>query len=147
MALVRYDPFRELDRLTQSILGGSSAPRQNSVMAMDAWRRGDQFIVRFDLPGVSQESIDVTVEKDVLTVTAERRPAVTEGDEILANERGCGTFTRQLLLGSNLNADGIQAEYRDGVLELTIPVSETAKPRRVAVNATGAPLEVSATAS
>ena len=138
MALVRYDPFREFDRLTQALFGGApSGSRPLSFMPMDAWRHGDHFYVRFDLPGVNPESINLTVEKDVLTVTAERRNDRAEGDEIIATERPAGTFSRQLLLGNNLDTDHIQADYVNGVLEISIPVAETAKPRRVAVNAAG----------
>jgi HSP20 family protein len=126
--LMRFDPFRELDRLTQQAWGP-----QRSVLPMDAYRRGDQFVVSFDLPGVDADSIDLTVEKNVLTVKAERRPSRIEGDELLASERPHGSFTRQLFLSEALDTDAIQADYRDGVLTVTIPIAERAKARKVAV--------------
>jgi HSP20 family protein len=131
--LMRFDPFRELDRL-------ASAPwaRPRPVLPMDAYRNGDQFVVHFDLPGVDPESIDLTVEKNVLTVTAERNGATHEGDDVLASERFHGRYTRQLFLGEALDADGIQANYEHGVLTVTIPVAQQAKARKVEIT-TGAP--------
>jgi HSP20 family protein len=127
--LMRTDPFRELDRLTQQVLGGG----RPSVMPMDAFRKGDQFYVYFDLPGVDRDSIEVTVEKNVLTVKAERPATGEDGVETIVAELPSGTFTRQLFLGDTLDTERIQADYHDGVLALTIPVQEAAKPRRVAV--------------
>lgn len=128
--LMRFDPFRELDRLTQSPWGGS-----RPVMPMDAYRRNGNFVVHFDLPGVDPASIDLTVEKNVLTVTAERRFAKQEGDEITVSERPQGRFSRQLFLGESLDPDGISANYDQGVLTLQIPVAERAKPRKVEISA------------
>lgn len=128
--LMRTDPFRELDRLSQQLLGGAVRP---SVMAMDAYRKGDQFVVHFDLPGVDPASIDLTIEKNVLTVKAERPAPAPEGVESLVAERPVGTFTRQLFLGDTLDADRIEADYTDGVLAVTIPVHEAAKPRKVEI--------------
>ena len=128
--LVRTDPFRELDRLTQQVFGTSSRP---AFMPMDAWREGDVFLVEFDLPGVSADSIDLDVERNVLTVTAERRPRDNGGAEQSAAERPRGVFSRQLVLGDNLDLDNVQAGYADGVLSLRIPVAERAKPRKITI--------------
>ena len=128
--LVRTDPFRDLDRLTRQMVGTNARP---SVMLMDAWRDGDRFVVEFDLPGVNPDSVDLDVERNVLTVTAER-PAVDEQAEFLTAERPRGVFSRQLVLGDNLDLDRIEAAYRDGVLRLHIPVAEKAKTRKITIN-------------
>jgi HSP20 family protein len=128
--LVRTDPFRELDRLTQQMLGTAARP---AAMPMDAYRKGDTFYVHFDLPGVSAESIDLTVEQNVLTVRAERRPQQADDAEMLISERPAGVFTRQVFLGDTLDADSVGADYSAGVLTLTIPVHEQAKPRSIQV--------------
>ena len=128
--LMRTDPFRELDRLAQQVFGGAGRP---GAMPMDAYRKGDQFFVHFDLPGVDPDSIDLTVEKNVLTVRAERAARGTDGAETLVAERPSGTFSRQLFLGDTLDADRIEADYRAGVLSLTIPVREAAKARKVEI--------------
>jgi len=128
--LMRTDPFRDLDRLTQQLLGTNARP---SAMLMDAWRDGDQFVVEFDLPGVSPDSVDLDVERNVLTVTAQR-PPLDERAEFLAAERSRGVFSRQLVLGDNVDLDRIEAAYRDGVLRLVIPVEERAKPRKITIN-------------
>ena len=132
--LMRSDPFRELDRITQQVLG---TPARPTGMPMDAYRRGDQFMVHFDVPGVDASSIDLTVERNVLTVSAERRWQPSEDEQIVASERPQGTFSRQLFLGEGLDPDRIAARYDNGVLTLTIPVAEQAKPRRVEVSVTG----------
>ena len=129
MLLRTTDPFRDLDRLTQQLLGTTSRP---AVMPMDAWREGDRFVIEFDLPGIARESIDLDVERNVLTVRAERVPR--NGDwEMLASERPRGVFSRQLVLGDNLDLDRIEATYDAGVLRLVVPVAERAKPRRIEV--------------
>lgn len=133
MVLMRTDPFRELDRWTQQVLGTAAHP---AGMPMDAWRDGDQFIVEFDLPGVQADSIDLDVERNVLTVRAER-PDLESGRELVTAERPRGVFSRQLFLGDNLDADKIEAGYHDGVLRLTIPVAEKAKPRRIEISHNG----------
>ena len=129
--LMRTDPFRDLDRLTQQVFGTATRP---AAMPIDAYRRGEEFVVELDLPGVQPDSIDLTVEKNVLTVHAERRRDDTEGVELLVGERPHGTFSRQLFLGDTLDTDAIQADYVDGVLTLRLPVAEKAKPRRVEIN-------------
>ena len=127
--LMRTDPFRELDRLTQQVFGTSARP---ALMPMDAWREGDTFRLEFDLPGVQADSIDLDVERNVLTVRAERPVQETAGEQIAA-ERPRGVFSRQLILGDNLDLENISANYADGVLKLQVPVAEKAKPRKIAV--------------
>jgi HSP20 family protein len=133
MVLMRTDPFRELDRLTQQMLGTAARP---AYMPMDAWREGDSFVVEFDLPGVDAGSIDLDVERNVLTVRADR-PMREGASELLAAERPRGVFSRQLILGDNLDLDQISATYRDGVLQLRIPVAERAKPRKISIEVDG----------
>ncbi|MDJ0357879.1 Hsp20/alpha crystallin family protein [Paenarthrobacter sp. PH39-S1] len=127
--LMRTDPFRELDRLAQQVLGTAVSP---AAMPMDAWREGDMFEVEFDLPGVSPESINLDVERNVVTVRAERA-ALDGNKEMLAAERPRGVFSRQLILGENLDTQNIQASYDAGVLALRIPVAEQAKPRKISI--------------
>jgi HSP20 family protein len=129
--LMRTDPFRELDRITQQLLGTPSRP---AAMPIDAFRKGDEFVVQFDLPGVDASSIDLTVEKNVLTVHAERSRSDGDGVELLVGERPHGTFSRQLFLGETLDAEHIDASYTDGVLTLRLPIAEKAKPRRVPIS-------------
>ena len=129
MLLRTTDPFRDLDRLTQQLMGTTNRP---AVMPMDAWREGDRFVIEFDLPGVNADSIDLDVERNVLTVRAER--VARNGDwEPLASERPRGAFSRQLVLGDNLDLERIEASYDAGVLRLVVPVAEKAKPRKIAV--------------
>jgi HSP20 family protein len=132
--LMRTDPFRELDRLTQQVLGNAGTWSRPTAMAMDAYRDGDRFVVAFDLPGVSPEAIELDVERNVLTVKAERRPIVT-GDqvEMQVAERPLGVFSRQLFLGDTLDTENIEAGYEAGVLTLRIPIAERAKPRKIAI--------------
>lgn len=129
--LMRTDPFRELDRLVDRVWGTAAHP---AGMPMDAWREGETFVVELDLPGVSPESIDLDVERNVLTVKAERKPAYGENSDTVITERPAGTFSRQLFLGETLDADKIEASYEAGVLRLQIPVAEQAKPRKIAVS-------------
>ena len=128
--LMRTDPFRDLDRLTQQMWGTATRP---TVMAMDAWRDGDEFVVEFDLPGVSPDSVDLDVERNVLTVKAER-PALNGDRELIAAERPRGVFSRQLILGDNLDTENVGAAYSSGVLTLRIPVAEQAKPRKIQIS-------------
>ena len=127
--LMRTDPFRDLDRLTQQVFGTAARP---ALMTMDAWRDHDRFIVEFDLPGIDADSIDLDVERNVLTVRADR-PAREGIEELVAAERPRGVFSRQLILGDNLDTDHISASYQNGVLRLEIPMAEKAKPRKIAV--------------
>ena|SRR6478609_6049722 len=133
--LMRTDPFRDLDRLAQQLVGAGTSTRP-SVMPLDAWREGDAFVIEFDLPGVQPETLDIDVERNVLTVRAERPPK--NGDwEMLAAERPTGLFSRQLVLGDNLDLDRLEARYDAGVLRLTVPVAERAKPRKIEVTTGG----------
>jgi HSP20 family protein len=130
MLLRTTDPFRDLDRLAQQVFGTSTRP---AVMPMDAWREGDRFVIEFDLPGVAKDSIDLDVERNVLTVRAER-VARNSDWEPLASERPRGLFSRQLVLGDPLDLEHIEAAYADGVLRLVVPVAEKAKPRKIEVS-------------
>ena len=130
--LMRTDPFRELDRLTQQVFGADGTRARPSVMPMDAWRDGDTFHVEFDLPGINPDSIDLDVERNVVTVKAER-PARASDAELIAAERPRGIFSRQLILGDNLDTERITAGYEAGVLTLQIPVAEQAKPRKISI--------------
>jgi HSP20 family protein len=129
--LMRTDPFREFDRLAQQMLGNGTTSRP-AVMPMDAWREGDVFRLEFDLPGIASDTLDIDVERNVLTIRAER-PARTGDWEPLAAERPTGLFSRQLVLGENLDLDRLEAHYEDGVLRLIVPVAERAKPRKIEV--------------
>lgn len=134
--LLRTDPFRELDRLTQQVFGANGTAARPSAMPMDAWRDGDTFVVEFDLPGVDPDSIDLDVERNVVTVRAERAPLPSD-TELLATERPRGIFSRQLVLGENLDTEHIAAGYDAGVLSLRVPVAEQAKPRKILVSTKG----------
>ena len=131
--LMRFDPFRDLDRLTQTVWGSQPWAPRPSAMPMDAYRREGEFVVHFDLPGVDPGSIDVTVEKNAVTVTAQRSWTQAEGDQIVASERPQGSFTRQLFLGDGLDWDQVSAHYENGVLTLTVPVAEHAKAKKVEI--------------
>ncbi|RAX49071.1 hypothetical protein DQ353_12150 [Arthrobacter sp. AQ5-05] len=130
--LMRTDPFRDLDRLAEQVFG---TPTRPAAMAMDAWRDGDTFEVEFDLPGVDPETIDLDVERNVVTIKAER-PALDKDLDMLASERPRGVFSRQLVLGENLDTEHIEAGYDGGVLRLHIPVAEKAKPRKIEITST-----------
>jgi HSP20 family protein len=133
--LMRFDPFRDLDRLAEEMTSAQGrAPR---TFPMDAYRRGDEVVLLFDLPAVDPQSIDLTVDQHVLTVRAQRGDQPQEGVEVLAAERPRGEFIRRVFLGDTLDTDRIQAEYHNGVLQLTIPISERAKPRKIEVAADG----------
>ena len=134
--LLRFDPFREFDRLWEAVNTGAGAATHRTI-PMNAVRRGDQLLVSFDLPGVAADAIDLTVEKNVLQVRAERTWRRQEDDEVVVAERPQGAFTRQLFLGEGLDPDRIEASFHDGVLEVTIPVAEQAKPRKVSVASAG----------
>lgn len=127
--LVRFDPFRELDRLV------SQAPATPRSIPMDAVRRGERLVISFDLPGVAPDAVDLTVERNHLTLAVERLRDVQEGEQVLVGERPTGRASRQLLLGDDLDTDRIEARFEHGVLTVTIPVAEQAKPRKVAIEA------------
>jgi HSP20 family protein len=127
--LMRFDPLREFDRVFDQAW---SQTRQASV-PMDAYRHGDGFVIHLDLPGVDPASINLTVERNAMTITAERNWVPVEGDQVVASERRQGTFSRQLFLGDGLDTDQIHATYENGVLTITVPVADRAKPRRIEV--------------
>jgi HSP20 family protein len=133
--LMRTDPFRDFDRLTQQIFGNSGTWSRPSAMPMDAYRSGNEFVVAFDLPGVDPDAIDLNIERNMLTVRAERRPnPVGQDVEMQIAERPLGVFSRQLFLGETLDTDKVAASYDAGVLTLRIPVAEQAKPRRIEIS-------------
>lgn len=138
--LMRTDPFGELDRLADQLF---RTPRAAAAMPIDAYRHGDEFVVHFDMPGVAPDSIDLTIEKNALRVTAARKWAREDGTEVLVSERPQGTFSRQLFLGDNLDTDKIEASYDNGVLTVKLPVADKAKPRKIEVTqaSTAQPVE------
>ncbi|WP_410626941.1 Hsp20/alpha crystallin family protein [Amycolatopsis sp. cmx-8-4] len=145
--LMRTDPFRELDRFAQQMLGTATPGTWSkpAAMPMDAYRDGDEFVVCFDLPGVSPDAIELDIERNVLTVKAERRPAPGGDDvQIHVTERPLGVFSRQLFLGDTLDTARIAADYDAGVLTLRIPIAEKAKPRRIEVTGAGDRKEIQA---
>jgi HSP20 family protein len=134
MQSLRFDPFRDLDRLAAEVFGTARTP---ALMPMDCLRTGDTFVCRFDLPGIDPESLEVSAENNTLTVRAERRRNDPEGSTYLVSERPSGTYSRQLVLGDGLAVDDIRADYTDGVLTLTVPVAEQAKPRKIEIGRGG----------
>jgi HSP20 family protein len=128
--LLQHDPFRELDRLTQQVFGTATRP---SSMPLDAWREGDEFVVELDLPGIDQDKLDIDVERNVLTIRAERLSRMPDAANAVATERPWGVFSRQLVLGDALDTGKVDAEYDAGVLRLRIPIAEQAKPRRISI--------------
>jgi HSP20 family protein len=142
--LMRTDPFRELDRLTQQLFGQNGTWSRPAVMPMDAYRDGEQYVVHFDLPGVDPSSVDLNVERNVLTVKAERIPSYGEDVELQVAERPRGVFSRQLFLGDTLDAERVEASYDAGVLTLRIPVAEKAKPRKIEIAGGSAPKQINA---
>ena len=144
--LLRFDPFRELDRMADQAWNRATAP----AVPMDAVRRGDHVWIYFDLPGVDPGSIDLEVERNVLSLSAERAFDRQEGDDLLASERRQGRFTRQVFLGETLDTGSVSANYENGVLAVSIPVAEKAKPRKVEIaggSANGQAIEAEATTS
>jgi len=128
------DPFRQMDRLTSQLLSGTRTPMG---MPMDVWQTDDGFHVCLDLPGVDPDSVDITTERNTLTIKAERRAEYEDGQNVLIAERPQGTFTRQLQLGDTVDTENIQASYSEGVLHLTLPMTQAAQPRRVQVRTEG----------
>lgn len=129
--LLQHDPFRDLDRFTQQVFGTMSRPSQ---MPLDAWREGDEFVVELDLPGIDPGKIDLDVERNVLTVRAERLSRMPDAANAVAAERSWGVFSRQLVLGDALDTEKVDADYTAGVLRLRIPIAEKAKPRKIRVS-------------
>ncbi|MFF4352436.1 Hsp20/alpha crystallin family protein [Streptomyces sp. NPDC001530] len=142
--LMRTDPFRELDRLTQQLFGTTGTWSRPSPMPMDAYREGEEYVIALDLPGVATDAIDIDVERNMLTVKAERRP-VTKADDVQMelSERPLGVFSRQVMLADTLDAEHIKADYDAGVLTLRIPIAERAKPRKIAIGGGSAHKEIS----
>ncbi|MFI7386294.1 Hsp20/alpha crystallin family protein [Streptomyces sp. NPDC049813] len=141
--LMRTDPFRELDRLAQQLTGSGTWTRP-SLMAMDAYREGDEYVMAFDLPGVSAEAIDIDVERNMLTVKAERRPTQKADDvQMELSERPLGVFSRQVVLADTLDTERIKADYDAGVLTLRVPIAERAKPRKITVGEASSRREIS----
>ncbi|MFJ9080145.1 Hsp20/alpha crystallin family protein [Streptomyces sp. NPDC102278] len=132
--LMRTDPFREMDRIVQQLSGTSGTWSKPSVMPMDAYREGEEYVIAFDLPGVNPEGIDIDVERNMLRVKAERRPvAKTDTVQMELSERPLGVFSRQIVLADTLDTERIQADYDAGVLTLRIPIAERAKPRKISI--------------
>jgi HSP20 family protein len=129
--LTRFDPFGDFDRLSSELLG--AVARRAATMPIDAYKHGDQWIVKVDLPGVDASSIDLTVDRNVLRIEATRNWQPEEGDVVLAAERPRGTFSRQLMLNEDIDTGSIKANYHAGVLTVELPVAEAARPKRVAV--------------
>jgi HSP20 family protein len=142
--LMRTDPFRELDRLTQQLFAQNGTWSRPAVMPMDAYRDGEQFVVHFDLPGVDPSTVDLNVERNVLTVKAERTHSYGEDVELQVAERPRGVFSRQLFLGDTLDAEHVEATYDAGVLTLRIPIAEKAKPRKIEITGGSAPKQIHA---
>ncbi|MFI8828555.1 Hsp20/alpha crystallin family protein [Streptomyces sp. NPDC053431] len=133
--LMRTDPFRELDRLTQQMLGTTGTWSRPAAVPMDAYREGDEYVIMMDLPGVSTDAIDIDVERNMLTVKAERRPVEKPDDvQMELSERPLGVFSRQLMLADTLDTERITASYEAGVLTLRIPIAERAKPRKITIS-------------
>ncbi|MER5566089.1 Hsp20/alpha crystallin family protein [Streptomyces goshikiensis] len=136
--LMRTDPFREMDRIVQQLSGTSGTWSKPSVMPMDAYREGEEYVIAFDLPGVTPEAIDIDVERNMLTVKAERRPAAKNDTvQMELSERPLGVFSRQVMLADTLDTERIEAGYDAGVLTLRIPIAERAKPRKISIGSTG----------
>jgi len=131
---LRFDPFRELDRMASEMMGAARAPR---LMPMDAYRHGENYVLRFDLPGIDSERMEIVAENSTLTIRAERHSDAPDGAEFVVAERPSGAYSRQIMLGDGLDVDAVTAEYRDGVLVVTIPVAEQAKPRRIEIGRDG----------
>ncbi len=147
MVIFQNDPFRNLDSALDRVWSRQKGLMGAYAMAMDAYRRGNDVWVHVDLPGVTAESIDVSLERDVLTVTAQRDFARQSEDQVYVSERHRGTFTRQMHLGNGLDPSKIEASYLDGVLSLRIPIAEQAKPRKIEVTTKPEAIEVVSAAS
>ncbi|MEU9916234.1 Hsp20/alpha crystallin family protein [Streptomyces sp. NPDC051001] len=142
--LMRTDPFRELDRLTQQLLNTNGTWSRPSAMPMDAYREGEEYVIAFDLPGVASDAIDIDVERNMLTVKAERRPVAKADDvQMELSERPLGVFSRQVVLADSLDTERIKADYDAGVLTLRIPIAERAKPRKITIGGGSTRKEIS----
>lgn len=139
MALLRFDHFAELDPWSNQVWNPWGRGHLGT-MPFDAYRRGDDVVLHFDLPGIDPETVEVTLEKRLLTVTAERRDPRQEGDEVYVTQRPVGRFTRRVMLGEDLHAGDVHADYHDGVLTVVLPVAEPARPRKIEVRTSAAPV-------
>lgn len=128
--LMQHDPFRDLDRITRQVFGTAARP---TSMPLDAWRENDEFLVELDLPGIDPDKLDIDVERNVLTIRAERLSRIPDAANLVAAERSSGLFSRQLVLGDSLDTDHVDADYTAGVLRLRIPIAERAKPRKIEI--------------
>ena len=143
--MLRFDPFRDLDRMTEQLLGvPSGSARAPRFMPMDLYRSGDHYVLHADLPGIDPGSVHVDVDNGTLTIKAERSGRTEDGVQWIASERFTGSYMRQLALGDNIDAERIAATYENGVLTVTLPVAERAKPRRIEVTSTSAPTTIEA---
>ncbi|MGN6606985.1 MAG: Hsp20/alpha crystallin family protein [Jatrophihabitans sp.] len=146
--MLRFDPFRDLDRMTEQLLGSpAGSARVPRFMPMDLYRSGDHYVLHADLPGVDPGSVHVEAENGTLTIRAERSERTEDGVQWIASERFTGTYQRQLALGDNIDAARIAATYENGVLTVTLPVAERAKPRRIEVSTAGSSHTIDAPAS
>jgi HSP20 family protein len=130
MTALRFDPFRELDRFASEMMGAARAPR---LMPLDAYRHGENYVLHFDLPGIDTESLEVVAERNTLTVRATRSTDAPQEAQFVMAERPSGQYSRQIVMGDGLDLEAVSANYRDGVLTVTIPVKEQAKPRRIEI--------------
>jgi HSP20 family protein len=146
MAVMRFDPFRDIDRLAEQMLGAAGSARAPRFMPMDVYRESDHFVLLVDLPGVDSESIDLNVDNGMLTIRAERGPLEGEGLDWILSERSAGTYMRQLTLGEGVDTEHIEASYEAGVLRVVIPVAEKAKPRRIQISSGGGGTAIETTA-
>ncbi|MCW2725029.1 MAG: heat shock protein Hsp20 [Frankiales bacterium] len=144
MSLMHFDPFRDLDRATEQVM--SAARMAVRAIPMEAYRRGDEFYVHLDVPGINPDDVDLTVERNVLSIRCQRRSPRQEGDEVIVDERPHGIFARQLFLSDGLDTSRLTASYDRGVLNILIPVAESSKPRRVPINSeAGSPQQIDLT--
>lgn len=146
MAVMRFDPFRDIDRLAEQMLGTAGSARAPRFMPMDVYRERDHFVLLVDLPGVDGDSIDLNVDNGMLTIKAERSTPEGEDLDWILSERSAGSYLRQLTLGEGVDTEHIEASYETGVLRVTIPVAEKAKPRKIQVSSGGGQTAIETTA-
>ncbi|MEU4342669.1 Hsp20/alpha crystallin family protein [Nocardia sp. NPDC023852] len=143
--MLRFDPFHDIDTVARQLLGETAGTaRAPRFMPMDLFRAGDHYVLNADMPGVDPGSIDVSVDSGTLTLRAQRTVSSEEGVQWIASERFAGTYMRQLSLGGNVDADKINATYNNGVLSVTIPIAERAKPRRIEISGGSQPKTIEA---
>jgi HSP20 family protein len=143
--VLRFDPFRDFDRMTEQLLGTSAgSARVPRFMPMDLYRSGDHYVLHADLPGIDPGSVDVNVENNTLTIKAQRSERSEDGVQWISSERFTGTYQRQIALGDGIDAEAISATYANGVLTVTLPVAERAKPRKVSISVEDATTPVQA---